>query len=113
VLFEGHAGDVIAARALALLLLGRLGTTIPPTSLARLLLTAACLHIQGRMGPEPSLEGVVLLLTELAIDRSEKDVFGTSPIQFVQYVAAELKDVAPAARAAAFSLAIRAAAPGL
>ena len=111
-LFVGHAGDVIAARALALGLLGRLGFAVLPTSLAQLILTAACLHVQGRMEPEPSLEGVVSLLTELAIDNCGKDVFGTSPMQFVQYVAAELRDVTPAARAAAFNLATRAAAPG-
>jgi hypothetical protein len=111
-LFVGLAGDVIAARALARLLLGRLSATITPSGLSQLILTAACLHVQSRMGPEPSLEGVVLLLTELAIDRRGEDVFWTSPMQLVQYVAAELEDVTPAARAAAFDLATRAAAPG-
>jgi hypothetical protein len=112
-LFVGLAGDVIAARELARLLLGGLSATFPPSGLSQLILTAACLHVQGRMAPEPSLEGVVLLLTELAIDPFGRDAFGGSPMQFVQYVAAELKDATPTARVAAIALAVRAASPGI
>jgi hypothetical protein len=111
--FVGLAGDVVAARSLACALLGSHSVSTPPSSLAQLLLTAACLHVQGRMGPEPSLEGVVLLLSELTFDGCGKGGFGSSPMQFLQYVAAELKDATPAARVAAIALAARAASPGI
>jgi len=111
-LFVGLAGDVIAARALARALLGRLSGSIAPAGLAQLVLTAACLQVQGRMEPEPSLDGVVLLLTGPALDAGGKGGFGSSPMQFLQYVAAELKDATPAARDAAVALAARAAASG-
>jgi hypothetical protein len=111
-LFAGLAGDVIAARALARALLGRLSGSIAPAGLAQLVLTAACLQVQGRMEPEPSLDGVVLLLTGPALDAGGKGGFGSSPMQFLQYVAAELKDATPAARDAAVALAARAAASG-
>jgi hypothetical protein len=111
-LFAGLAGDVIAARALARALLGRLSGSIAPAGLAQLVLTAACLQVQGRMEPEPSLDGVVLLLTGPALDAGGKGGFGSSPMQFLQYVAAELKDATPAARDAAVALAAHAAASG-
>jgi len=111
-LFVGLAGDVVAARSLARALLVRLGGSIAPAGLAQLVLTAACLQVQGRMEPEPSLDGVVLLLTGPALDAGGKGGFGSSPMQFLQYVAAELKDATPAARDAAVALAARAAASG-
>jgi hypothetical protein len=93
-LFAGLAGDVIAARALARALLGRLSGSIAPAGLAQLVLTAACLQVQG------------------ALDAGGKGGFGSSPMQFLQYVAAELKDATPAARDAAVALAAHAAASG-
>jgi len=109
---ESYNSNRPSSRALARALLGRLSGSIAPAGLAQLVLTAACLQVQGRMEPEPSLDGVVLLLTGPALDAGGKGGFGSSPMQFLQYVAAELKDATPAARDAAVALAARAAASG-
>jgi hypothetical protein len=84
--------DVLAARTCARTLLSK--SEGPPGLLAqaRLVLTAACLHIHARIGPDPTFDELRDLLLNLRVGASAWTALAASPIQFVRYTAAELAD---------------------
>jgi hypothetical protein len=99
--------DVLAARTCALTLLA--GSDAPAGLLAqaRLVLTAACLHVHARVGPDPTLGELRDFLLNLRAGAPAWTALAASPIQFVRYTAAELAD-AEGALASAIDLAVRA-----
>ncbi len=101
-------GDVLAARACACSLLAH--SPAPPalTGQARLILTAACLHIQAGIGPDPTVGELRDLLLALGSGATAWMALASSPIQFVQYVAAEFADSADGSLRSAIGLAVRA-----
>jgi hypothetical protein len=106
--FEGiPSDDVLAARTCALTLLA--GSDAPAGLLAdaRLVLTAACLHVHARVGPDPTLGELRELLLNLQAGAAAWAALTASPIQFVRYVAAELAE-ADGALASAIDVAVRA-----
>jgi hypothetical protein len=59
---------------------------------ARLVLTAACLHVHTRIGPDPTFDELRDLLLKLRAGAAARAALAASPIQFVRYTAAELAD---------------------
>jgi len=89
------AGDLLAARACASALLGGLPTSAGGVA-ARMILSAACLHLHAQVGPEPGLEDVGHLLGGLlAQEPSAWAALRGSAIQFVQYAVEDLLDSSP------------------
>jgi hypothetical protein len=101
-------GDVVATREWARTLLTPLPALPDLAAQARLVLTAASLLLQARIGPDPTLCDLRCLLSGLASGALDCTLLAVSPIQFVQYVAAELADARDGAFDAAFDLAVRA-----
>ena len=91
--FECFPGDdVLAARACARSLLVGAQASAGDLSQARLLLTAACLHVHARIGPDPTIADLRRLLVSLRAGAGAREALTSSPIQFVRYAAAELAD---------------------
>jgi hypothetical protein len=90
--------DIIVARDFARTLLT--GATAPAGLLteARLVLTAACLHIHARIGPDPSLGDLRDFIMDLRGGAANWVTLAASPIQFVRYAAAEFGDAGGATR---------------
>lgn len=106
--FESFPGDdVLAARTCAQLLLVGSQASAGDLSQARLLLTAAFLHINARIGPDPTVADLQGLLVSLGAGAGARDALSASPIQFVRYAAAELAD-SDVALVATIDLAVRA-----
>lgn len=106
------SGDVRAARRAARRLLEAVAephASPGDFALATVLLTAAGLHLEARIGPEPTLADLRGLLRDLAAGPDAWAGLASSPIQFVQYAAAEFTEAVPAAFVRAISLAIEAA----
>jgi hypothetical protein len=99
--------DVLAARTFARTLLAGLEAPAGLLAQARLVLTAACLHVHARVGPEPTLDELRDLLLNLGAGASSCAALAASPIQFVRYMAAELTD-SNGALGSAIDLAVRA-----
>ena len=99
--------DVLAARTCARTLLAR--SEAPPglVAQARLILTAACLHIHAGIGPDPTLGELRDLLLNLQAGAAAWAALAASPIQFVRYTAAELAESDSGLRSA-IDLAVRA-----
>jgi hypothetical protein len=74
---------------------------------ARLVLTAACLHVHARIGPDPTISELRDLLLSLGAGAAAWAALAASPIQFVRYTAAEFAD-ADGALGSAIDLAVRA-----
>jgi hypothetical protein len=92
------AGDVVAARAVAEKLLW---TRDPKSSLlfhARLIMTAACLQLQCRSDRAPSISDLLDLLTSIDLGIGLQSLLSDSPMQFLQFVAAELDALEPGFR---------------
>jgi hypothetical protein len=102
------AGDLLAARACADALLG--GVPLPAGGVAaRMVLSAACLHLHAQVGPEPGLEDVGRLLGGLlAQEPSAWAALRDCSIQFVQYAVVDLLDSRPELVKDALSEALRA-----
>ncbi|MEW6597890.1 MAG: hypothetical protein AB1429_10375 [Pseudomonadota bacterium] len=99
--------DVLAARTCARTLLA---TSDAPSGLlaqARLVLTAACLHIHARIGPDPTFDELRDLLLTLRASAAAWTALAASPIQFVRYTAAELAET-DGGLGSAIDLAVRA-----
>lgn len=62
---------------------------------ARLILTAACLHLQADVAVRPSLSGLLTLLRSFAAGQQSTVLWASSPMQFLQYAAAELAALDP------------------
>jgi hypothetical protein len=110
-LLPDPSGDVRAARRGARQLLGTVAQPHESPgdfALATLVLTAAGLHLEARIGPEPTLADLRGLLRKLAAGPDAWAELASSPIQFVQYAAAEFTDAVPAAFVRGISLAIEA-----
>jgi hypothetical protein len=84
--------DVLAARACAQTLLAGSDAPAALVAQARLVLTAACLHVHARVGPDPTLGELRDLVVSLGAGAGAWTVLASSPIQFVRYMAAELAD---------------------
>jgi hypothetical protein len=99
--------DVLAARTCARTLLAK--SEGPPGLLAqaRLVLTAACLHVHARIGPDPTFDELRDLLLNLRAGAAAWTALAASPIQFVRYTAAELAD-SDGGLGSAIDLAVRA-----
>ena len=104
---SGPSDDVLAARTCALTILA--GSDAPAGLLAhaRLVLTAACLHVHARVGPDPTLGELRDFLHNLHTGAAAWAALAASPIQFVRYAAAELAD-ADDALGLAIDVAVRA-----
>jgi hypothetical protein len=98
-------GDVRAARACAKALLNEVDAPAPVLSGALLMLTATLVHLHAQTGPDPSLQDIAETLAQLGPGLPGQALFAASPMQFLQYVAAELAD---GAATGAVDLAIRA-----
>ena len=103
-LFES-CGDVTAARRCAKALLSGVDAPAPMLGGALLMLTATCVYLHGQTGPDPGLSDIVRTLSQLGPGLPGQALFAASPMQFLQYVAAELAD---GAAGGAVDLAIRA-----
>ena len=105
---ETCAGDVWAARSCAEGLLHLSAAPSHVRGQARLVLTAACLHLQARVGPLPELSDLHQLLADMAgHDNQLRGAMALSPLQIVQYVAHEFLGDAEGSDPA-ISLALRA-----
>jgi hypothetical protein len=102
---SGSCGDVIAARHCAKALLAGVDAPAPTLGGALLVLTATCVYLHGQTGPDPGPSEIVQTLSQLGPGLPGQALFAASPMQFLQYVAAELTD---GAAAGAVDLAIRA-----
>jgi hypothetical protein len=102
------AGDVLAAHELASGLLGSLDASAPAARDARLLLTASVLHLQGQADSPPTVRDLLELLVRFASGVFAAQVFGHSPMQFLQFAGAEFEMLDPSDRLAALRLSLRA-----
>ena len=71
------------------------------------MLTAACLHLHARIGPDPTLDELRDLLLTLRASAAAGTALAASPIQFVRYTAAELAET-DGGLGSAIDLAVRA-----
>ena len=101
------AGDVLTAHELATCLLGPLGAPAAARD-ARLLLTASVLHLQSRPGRPPAVRDLLELLVGFASGVCAAQVFAASPMQFLQFAAAEIELLDAPDRLAALQLGLRA-----
>ena len=101
-------GDVLCLRAFAEGLLGEQDPESPLRRDARLILIAACLHLQASVAVAPSLSGLAELLTNIVGGLAPPAAWGSSPVLFLQYAAAELAALAPDAVAGALAMSLRA-----
>jgi hypothetical protein len=88
---SGACGDVVSARASAETLLGQHGLGTPVRTMARTLLTAAILELTSRLDPRPTLSDLSLFLAEAGGDSARP--FANSPMQFLQFVDCEWRDL--------------------
>lgn len=106
----GPAGDVLAAHELATCLLGSFGAPALVTRDARLLLTASVLHLQSRAVRPPAVRDLLELLVCFGSGVGAAQAFAASPMQFLQFAAAEFEMLDPPDRLAALRLSLRAVA---
>ena len=86
-------GDILAARLIARRILSPTLADLPVHRLAQVVLTAACLHIQTPVGPDPTFDDLESLLEMLAaLHPAAIAGLAGSPMAFVRYLAAELSD---------------------
>ena len=104
---SGPEGDAATARAFAESLLIRVAPGQDRRD-ARLLLTAVCLHLQGRNGPDATVSDLVEWLGA----RDRRDVLAKlhgGPLSLTDYAVNELGSLSEAQQSAAFELACTAA----
>jgi hypothetical protein len=87
----GAAGDVIAARRLARAFLASGRAAPQDTTLALLVLTAACLDVHARSGEEINPRAVAAYLRRMASEKPPAASLAESPMQFARYAAAEFR----------------------
>jgi hypothetical protein len=87
-------GDVVAVRAFAHAMLEGQNQTGPALRDARLVMTAACLLLQSRTSCAPNVEDLLELLYGFASAVEVEAVLGSSPMQFLQFAAAEFVSLA-------------------
>jgi hypothetical protein len=102
------AGDVLAVRAFAETLLRTQGLSDPAYRDARLIMTAACLQLQSRPAQPPTIADLLALLANFESSVAFRAALGNSPMQFLQFAAAEIDALDPAVRRDALSLCLRA-----
>ncbi len=68
------------------------------------MLTATCVYLHGQTGPDPGFADILQMLKQLRPGLPGQALLAASPMQFLQYVAAELAD---GVDAGAVDLAIR------
>jgi hypothetical protein len=102
------AGDVLAVRAFAETLLRTQDLSDPAYRDARLIMTAACLQLQSRAARAPTTADLRELLVNLETSADFRSILGASPMQFLQFAAAEIDALDPAVREDALSLCLRA-----
>lgn len=88
---SGACGDVVSARTSAEAMLGQHGLGTPVRTIARTLLTAAILELTSRLDPRPTLSDLGLFLAEAGGEGARP--FENSPMQFLQFVDAEWRDL--------------------
>lgn len=104
--FLPSCGDVSAARDCAAMILALSPNEDLP--LARLVLSAVCLHLGSQDGPDPTLADVLKYLGGLSRQVGPPAEFLRSPMQFLHYAALELADLPAQVRADTFELSIAA-----
>ena len=104
----GIGGDVAVARTIAHRMLSASCADADPWH-ARLLLTAACLYLGSRNGPEATLSDVQDLLEEIGRSLHATRAFEASPMQFLRYVGLELRSLDESTRTSAVRQSIAAA----
>jgi hypothetical protein len=97
---EAACGDVVAARLWAKPLLAVVTATSVAARDAELILIAAGLHVSSGVGPS-GLHDVLRFVETLNPGSEGQTELSRSPMQFVQFVAAEVADMDPASLAAA------------
>jgi len=106
---SGACGDVVSARTSAETLLGQHGLGTPVRAIARTLLTAAILELTSRLDPRPTMSDLSLFLAETGGDGARP--FANSPMQFLQFVDAEWRDLTTPSRQQAVDLCRKALSP--
>jgi hypothetical protein len=107
-LINSGAGDVLAARGCAEALLKAQGVSDPFYRDARLIMTAVCLQLQSGQSRSPTLSALAALLTDLVAANDGHFRLRSSPMQFLQFAAAEIDSLAPEVRRRALGLCRRA-----
>jgi hypothetical protein len=102
------AGDVLAVRAFAETLLRTQNLSDPAYRDARLIMTAACLQLQSRAAQAPTATDLRELLVNLETSADFRSVLGASPMQFLQFAAAEVDALEPTLRRNALDICLRA-----
>jgi len=105
----GPSGDVISARNFSQTLLQGLEGSSEQTAMARLILTATCLHMEASIRLDPCADHLRSMLIQ--IEHGQRIGLEGSPMQFVQYVACEIAELNPVTLKASLSLAMSALAP--
>jgi len=108
VLLACAAGDVMAVRSFAETLLRSQDLRDPAFRDARLIMTAACLQLQSRAAPAPTVVDLLHVLASFESGLDAGSILGASPMQFVQYAAAEIDALNPACRRDALNICTRA-----
>ena len=96
----GGSGDVLGARQWALEITASDATFAPQPTMATLVLTAVCLHVDALASRGVRRRDVADFLRDLAEEKCEFARLAASPMQFVRYVALELESVGVADRIA-------------
>jgi hypothetical protein len=91
----GAAGDVLAARRVAREFLANAPQSLASSTLAAMILAAACLHADSLALGEPAARDVASVLRDLAPDQAPLCPMLTSCIQFSAYAATELRMLTP------------------
>src|SRR5271154_6299265 len=84
VLLACAAGDVMAVRSFAETLLRSQDLRDPAFRDARLIMTAACLQLQSRAAPAPTVVDLLHVLASFESGLDAGSILGASPMQFVQ-----------------------------
>jgi hypothetical protein len=102
------AGDVLAARTCADALLESQSFSDPVYRDARLIMTAVCLQLQSRSRRSPTLPALAALLSDLETEKAGSSRLRNSPMQFLQFAAAEIDSLEPEIRRRALELCLSA-----
>lgn len=101
------AGDVLCARAFADALLDSHAPLSPYRRDARLILTAAGLHLQADVRSAADLSAFIALLSRISAGLPHVAHWASSPMQFLQYAGAELPAMEPKAIQCALDVCVR------
>jgi len=109
-LWSFAAGDVLAARGLAEKLLRKQRRSEAGHRDARLIMTAACLHLHSQAARTPTVTDLLALLLVFTSHTNAQTLLGSSPMQFLQFAGAEIDGLSAKSRKHALEICVRACA---